>query len=284
LDGCFWRFWYFDDFVACITTSFQYVTREQVPLSAPNNWQSFHYETAAFFVCAQFARGYIFAIVLAVCVTPRLFAQCPLPEPHETGVQMLEGRLIFHDGIRPWFELKLDQPHCGQASIQLVPGHDSKPLEILRGCRIKSQGVLRFRFTGYSSLDVYQNVEQIESVGNCERQVPFADSSGSKPDNSVREYRGEMHVNGNRPIVFTVSEAGHSLRPWQVYASYFLTGGFLLYGRCGEGFVVDKVFGAPQANPAHFDEGPNDRAMFDLDRAAVSGKEDLHLGFTCVRP
>jgi len=199
---------------------------------------------------------------------------------------MLEGRLLFHDGIRPWFELKLAQPQCGQSSIQLVRSDGEKPLEVLRGCRIKSQGVLSFRATGYIMLDVYQNVEQIESVGKCVRQAPFPDFSGVKPDKSVHEYRVEMHVNGSRPIIVTVSEAGHSLRPWQAYASYFLTGVFILSGTCGEGFVVDKVFGTPQANPAHVGEARSstDEAMFDLDRAAGSGKRDLHLGFTCVRP
>ena len=34
--------------------------------------------------------------------------------------RMLEGLLIFHDGIRKWFELKLNQQHCGQTSVQLV--------------------------------------------------------------------------------------------------------------------------------------------------------------------
>jgi hypothetical protein len=227
-------------------------------------------------------RGYFLAIVLSLCVTPRLFAQCP-SLGNESGVRTLEGRLLFHDGIRPWFELKLDQPQCGQTSIELVRGDHSEPLEVLRGCRIKSQGVLLFAATG---LDVRQIVEQIESVGKCVRHAPFPDFSGVKPDQSVREYRVEMHVNGSRPIVFTVSEAGHSLRPWQAYANYLLTGGFILYGMCGEGFVIDKVLGTPQANPAHSEEEPssNDMAMFDLDRAAEFGTSDLHLGFTCVRP
>ena len=232
--------------------------------------------------------GFLLVIALAICATPPLFAQCPSADPagSESEVRTLEGRLIFHDGIRPWFELKLDQPQCGQTSIQLVRGDGEKLLEVLRGCRIKSQGVLRFRATGYILLDVYQNVEQIESVGKCVRQAPFPDFSGVKPDQLVREYRVEMHVNGSRPIIVTVSEAGHSLRPWQAYASYFLTGVFILSGTCGEGFVVDKVFGAPQANPAHVGEARSstDEAMFDLDRAAGSGKRDLHLGFTCVRP
>jgi hypothetical protein len=230
-------------------------------------------------------RGYFFAIVLALCASPPLFAQCPSPEPgdSDSGVRILEGRLLFHDGIRPWFELKLDRPQCGQTSIQLVRDDlDQKPLEVLRGCRVKSLGVLRSRFTGYITLDVYQNVEQIESVGKCVRQAPFPDFSGLKPDQSVHQYRVEMHVNGSRPIVFTVSEAGHSLRPWQLYASYFLTGGSVLYGKCGEGFVVDKIFGAPEAILGHSEEAhsSNDRATFDLE----SGKSDVRLGFTCVRP
>jgi hypothetical protein len=62
-----------------------------------------------------------------------------------------------------------------------------------------------------------------------------------------------------------VRSAGRELRPWQAYASYWLTGGFVLYGHCGESFVIDKVFGTPKANPGHFDDPltPNDMAAFD---------------------
>jgi hypothetical protein len=90
---------------------------------------------------------------------------------------------------------------------------------------------------------------------------------------------------GDHPIVFRVSSSGKDLRPWQAYASYWLTGGFVLYGRCGQGFVVDKVFGTPQATPSHFDEprDPHDMAMFDPETAAASGKKDLRLGYVCVR-
>jgi len=146
--------------------------------------------------------------------------------------------------------------------------------------------LLRFRFTGYLSLDVRQSVEQIESVGKCVRRAPFPNFSGVKPDKSVHEYLVEMHVNGSRPIVFSVSESGRSLRPWQVYASYFLTGGYTLYGMCGDGFVVDKISEAPEVNLQHFDEAhsTNDMAAFDLDKAARFGKKDLHLRYTCLRP
>jgi hypothetical protein len=222
-----------------------------------------------------------------------LAQQCPQTDP--TGpsvtseVRTLAGRLIFHDSIRKWFELKLDQPQCGQTSIELVRRErDWPPLEVLRGCRVRSKGVLGISSTGYYSLDIYQFVDQIEPVGACTRQSPFPDYSKAKPDKSVREYRVDMYVNyrsGDHPILFRVSSAGKTLRPWQAYASYLLTGGYVLYGHCGEDFVVDRVFGTPEANPAHFDEPrtSDDMATFDPESAAAAGKKDLHLGYTCVR-
>ncbi|HEX4602681.1 MAG TPA: hypothetical protein VH724_01700 [Candidatus Angelobacter sp.] len=89
---------------------------------------------------------------------------------------------------------------------------------------------------------------------------------------------------GDHPIVFHVSMSGKVLRPWQAYASYMLTGGFVLYGHCGEGFVVDKVFGTLEANPSHFEpRGSGDMAAFLPENAAASGKKHLRLGYTCVR-
>jgi hypothetical protein len=97
-----------------------------------------------------------------------------------------------------------------------------------------------------------------------------------------------MHVNyepGDHPIVFRVTSAGKELRPWQAYASYSLTGGFVLYGHCGDGFVVDRVFGTPEAHPGHFDDpqSAGDMAAFDPESASAAGKKDLQLGYTCVR-
>jgi hypothetical protein len=194
----------------------------------------------------------------------------------------LQGSLIFHDGIQGWFELKLDRPQCGEASIELFD-QDSKALAILRGCRTKSQGALIISARG----NIRQIVEQIEAVGRCVHKVPFPDFSNVKPGSEIREYRVEMHVNGSRPIHFRVSQAGKRLQPWQVYASYLPIGGdFLVYGWCAEGFIVDTVFGTPEANPAHSEEarGPNDQAVFDLEGAARLGKKHPELGFTCIRP
>jgi hypothetical protein len=234
------------------------------------------------------------AAIVLVHVAPAVAQQCPQAQqddaPVPSEVRTLGGRLIYHDGIRHWFELKLDQPQCGQTSIQLVAAgaDDWTPLEVLRGCRVASKGAIDFSPTGYYSLDLYQSVDRIEPVGACSRQPPFPDHPKVKPDKSIRKYRVEMRLDyrpGDHPIIFHVSSAGKELRPWQAYASYLLTGGFVLYGYCGDGFVVDKVFGTPQARPSHFDEPRTslDAAALDPETAAASGKKDLRLGYTCVR-
>jgi len=233
----------------------------------------------------------LLAFAVAACAAlPALGQQCPHAgapgAPSE--VRTLRGALVFHDGIRQWFELKLDQPQCGQASIELVrvDGKWSQ-LEVLRGCQIRSRGTIDLSPTGYYSLDMYQDVEEVASVGACAQQLPFPDYSKAKADKTVPEYRVEMHVNyeaGDHPVLFSVSSAGKELRPWQAYAHYLLTGGFVLYGFCADGFVVDEVFGTPQANPSHLADprSSDDIAMFDPEGAAAAGKKDLHLGYTCV--
>jgi len=223
------------------------------------------------------------------------FAQ-ECPERSTTGASIpsesrtLEGQLIYHDGIRKWLELKLPEPQCGQHSIQLVAAGDRDwtSLETLRGCRVESIGEIDFAGTGYFSLDTYQSVEKIEPAGFCAKQLPFPDYSQAKPDKRVRAYRVEMDIDyspGDHPILFHVSSSGKDLQPWEAYASYSLTGSFVLYGECGEGFRVDKVYGTPQANPGHFTEKgePDDMAAFDPENAAAAGKKKLRLGYTCMR-
>jgi hypothetical protein len=73
------------------------------------------------------------------------------------------------------------------------------------------------------------------------------------------------------------------MRPWQAYASYWLTSEFALYGRCGNGFVVDRVEGPPEVQPSHFDapREPDDMATFLADN--VAGKIVFDARYTCVR-
>lgn len=235
-----------------------------------------------------------YALVFTSFVAAQAFGQ-ECPRGSSTGlsipskVRSLEGQLIFHNDIRGWFELKLDKPRCGIDSIQLVSlKGKAKDLELFRGCRVRSTGTIDFSPTGYYSANVFQEVTKLEAVGKCVMQPPFPDYSSAKPDKQVRAYTVDMHIEyrpGDHPLEFHIQSAGRELRPWQAYASYMFTGGFVLYGRCTEGFVVDKVYGTPAARPTHFDDPrtPDDMADFDPESAAAAGTTDLHLGFTCVR-
>jgi hypothetical protein len=218
---------------------------------------------------------------------PALSQDCP--EESSTGPSVaseprtLEGWIFYHDGIRQWFELKLLQAQCGEGSVELVQLNDHKtPLEVFRDCRVKSTGTIDFAHTGYYSLDVFQSVNKIEPVGACIKQSPFPDYSKLKPDKLISQYQVNMEVDyhpGDHPIVFRISSGGKELQPWQAYASYSLTGGFVLYGLCADGFSVGKVFGTPEAKPSVIDVV----AMFDPESAAAAGKWDLQLGYSCVR-
>ena len=178
-------------------------------------------------------------------------------------------------------------PQGDQDTIQLLGDESNETsLQVVRGCRVRSRGEIDIGFTDYL-LGMYQHVAEIEPLGTCARQPPFPDYSRAEPDKGIREYRVEMRVKyeaGDHPILFSVSSGAKELQPWQAYASYQLTGGRVLYGFCGKGFVVDKVLGTPAARPSHFAEGTEtDWAMFDPESAAASGTTDLLLVFTCVR-
>jgi hypothetical protein len=105
-------------------------------------------------------------------------------EPDLSQVQTLSGQLIYHDGIRKWFELKLDRAQSGQVSIQLVPaGGDWTPIEVRRGCRVRTKGpTFSSPINDQYSLDTAQSVQHIESVGTCTSKPIIQVDSKGKPD------------------------------------------------------------------------------------------------------
>ena len=235
----------------------------------------------------------VIALLFVTCGASRASAQqCPRATSGAAApsqVQTLEGRLVYRNSIRQWFELRLDKPKCGEGSIQLVPANDRwERLERLRGCRVRVTGQIDYSPTGYYSRNLYQDASRVRPIGTCARQRPLPDFSKARPNKTVRAYRVDMHIDyrpGDHPIRFRVRSAGRELRPWQAYASYTLTGGYVLYGHCAEGFVVDKVFGTPAARPSHFVEPrtPEDMAAYDPEGAAQVGIRQLRLGYTCIR-
>jgi hypothetical protein len=249
-------------------------------------------------------RATVAMLLMSCCALGLAQQQKSQSTAKEPEFQTLSGQLVYHDGIHKWFELKLDREQSGQSSIQLVyAGQTWKQMQDLRGCRVRSRGLIFLSPTGPSSgyypLEYTQSVQHIESVGPCTLKPPTQVVTGAKPDKNVQDYRVDMRVNyspGDHPVVFRVTSAGMELRPWQAYANYELQPwtsyashrlplGSALYGTCGEGFVIDKVFGTPQASPSHLTASRDslDMAMFNSEGAVSSGNTDLRLGYTCVR-
>ncbi len=161
-------------------------------------------------------------------------------------------------------------------------------LQVLRGCHIRSSGEIERATTGYDPVDFLQDAKNIQQDGVCRQKPPFRDYSGMSPDDRIRAYRVSFDVNlraGDHPVRFHVRSMGRVLQPSQVYASYLLTSLSILYGGCGKGFAVARVFGTTEAEPGHFDDpgASDDMAEFVPLNAKRAGKLDLHLGYTCIR-
>jgi hypothetical protein len=82
-------------------------------------------------------------------------------------------------------------------------------------------------------------------------------------------------------IDVTVTSGHHALGPWQAYAGYILTGGYVFYSNCAEGFRISNLRGTPEAKP---DLGILDNfAAIDPEAAAEKHIEHITLAYTCRR-
>ncbi len=113
--------------------------------------------------------------------------ECPKEDPSgplvESGLRVIKGVVIFHNGIRRWVELRSASKVCGAQSVQLFVGGggafevdegNSLDLERYRGCSLEVQGHLGVSGTGYYSAPIYMNVEKkkIESPCSLKPKVP----------------------------------------------------------------------------------------------------------------
>jgi len=81
------------------------------------------------------------------------------------------------------------------------------------------------------------------------------------------------------PVHATVSGGRDTLKPWQQYASYALTGDFAFYASCADDFSVSDFNGTPEAKPWLADS----RIALDPETAAAKHVDRIKLTFTCSR-
>jgi hypothetical protein len=236
-------------------------------------------------------RAALLIAILSLAITHPANAQsCPEGNPNgpniDSASQILSGKIIFHNDLRQWFELRLDAPVCGETTVQLLPDqeHESlgRTIQTLRGCRASVHGALGLPETGYYSAEIYQKVDEIEPAHDCKKQPPFPDYSKLKPSRSLRVYRVSMwfdYGTPDSPLHVTISDGIHTLQPWQPYASYWLTGGFGLYVYCADEFAVSNFNATPEANPWLIDN----QIALDPETAAEKRVHRIEINFTCRR-
>ncbi len=239
-------------------------------------------------------RPALFALALClIAVHPAPAQSCPKENPNgpsiESSPQTLTGKVVYHNGIRQWFGLQLDTPVCGEdKEIQLLQGGgafevdegNAYAIEVFRGCRVTVQGPLGIPGTGYYSAALYQNADKIEPEPDCVLQPHLPDYSKAKPSPSVRSYRVSMRIDylGDR-ITITARSGDRILTPWQAYASYMLTGGYVFYANCADGFALTHFTGTPETKP-WLDDNKID---MDPETAAEKHITHLRLDYTCRR-
>ena len=193
--------------------------------------------------------------------------QCPREDAMVFSVpsvsRVLKGRVIFHDGIRPWFGLKLDAPVCGKKEMQLILNSEDETvkaerrqlLETIRGCEATVRGKLDISATAYYSTDIFQTVEEVKPDSTCVLQHAFPDTSYAQMDTNVRSYVVTMifDYGKNLPVSAVVRSGSRELHPWQVYADYFLNGEEDATASCADGFRMKLLSSSRNANAQTFD-------------------------------
>ena len=240
-------------------------------------------------------RASLFAVALCfIAVRPSSAQSCPKGNPDgpniESESRTLTGKVVYHDEIRQWFGLQLDAPVCGEKEIQLLQGDgafevdegNAYDIEVFRGCRVTVHGPLGIPGTGYYSAELYQNVDKIEPAKDCVLKPHLPDYSKAKPTPAVRSYRVSMQIDYQARgghIVVTAQSGGRTLTPWQAYASYWFTGGYVFYALCADGFDLTHFTGTPETKP-WLDDNKID---MDPETAAMKHVTQLHLDYTCRR-
>jgi len=239
-------------------------------------------------------RGALIAVFLSLATTAVLAQPCPKENPNgpsfESESRTLTGKVVFHDEIRQWFGLQLVTPICGLQEIQLLQGggafevdeSNAQEIETYRGCKVTVQGPLGIPGTGYYSANLYQNVDKITPSPGCILKPPFPDYSKARPSPSIHSYRVYMRIDyatRGGHIVIAAQSGNKPLTPWQTYARYTLTGGYVFYAYCADGFEITHFTGTPAAKPWLIDK----EIAMDPETAASRHINHLRLDYVCRR-
>ena len=207
-----------------------------------------------------------------------------------SSIRTIAGRLVLHEGLRRWWGLEVSPEVCGQHEVQVIvnSGDDaedraqSRELDSLRGCNVQITGPLNIPGTGYFSAELYVTRHEVTADPGCARQPLFPDFTGMFTARNLRRYQVLLsfdYLPGDHPARFVITTDKRRLVPWQVYASYDLTGEVVMYAHCGRGFEATSFRGATAAHPWLIDGS----VALDPEAARAHHISHIELTYVCQR-
>jgi hypothetical protein len=171
----------------------------------------------------------------------------------------LHGRLVFHDELRRWLGIKLEQPVCGQAEIELVFSTTDlwRKAKALNGCTITATGKLYYGLTGYYSTEMAIMDPTLRPDPSCKPHAVETDPATVKVPASIKafhasvtvDYRGKGHVHVEAWEGDDRRKA--LLEPSQAYVSYSLAGATdAIRFSCRDGFGIKDFTQKPKSTGA----------------------------------
>ncbi|MBT9331276.1 hypothetical protein [Paracidobacterium acidisoli] len=187
----------------------------------------------------------VFAITLLLVAAMRLPAQsCPSQnnDAAAPGTSTLNGVIRVHHELRDWIAVELTQPACGEKSIQLTfdTASASEHAASLDGCHATVRGSIDSSPTGYYSANLFIANAAIRPAAGCRPKPVRAKPPAAAPSN-LRSYQVSVTIDiaKNAPLqgrAWRTDGQKDALTPWQSYGKTSLTGGYVLYVGCREGF------------------------------------------------
>ena len=192
--------------------------------------------------------------LMLVLGSKNVCAQCSKEDGSGPGVpSTLHGKLTYHDDLRTWHALKPDQNVCAWESIEVVSTKlNWNQVHRFRGCGVTITGNLFTPITGYYSLGLAMDVDRIQPDNDCKPLPIEPDLSKVLFPKTVKSYVVTIKVdyrNGGHVEVMVTPTAQSKIvvKPWQAYASYFLTGARdVIWFDCAKGFEMTKASQTPK--------------------------------------
>jgi hypothetical protein len=204
--------------------------------------------------------GVLALFLLPIAVTGQ---SCPQGDAGE-AVQpsTLRGTIAYHNDLRGWIGLKLQEPACGQHELQLVffDGDQFRLVKALSGCKVTATGKIYEGLTGYYSAHFAIQNPEIKPDSLCRSSAvepdlyaqPIAPGVNAWRATITVDYRGKGQINVN---VQTLDKSPRTLTPWQPYVHYMLTGGAdVIWFSCRAGFRMSDIVVSPASEISSLDE------------------------------